>query len=77
MTSTEMPRATANENGRPAISQPISVSTAMPITAGTKTAETLSAIRASGAYVAAASETVRIICARVVSSPTRVALHSI
>ena len=45
----------------------------MPMTAGTKTAETLSAMRAIGAFVAAASLTMRMICAKDVSSPTRVA----
>ena len=59
------------------MSQPIRVSTASPITAGTKTPETRSAIRARGALVAAASDTVLMIWARVVSSPTRVARHSI
>ena len=47
--------------------------TAMPMTAGTKMPETLSAIRAIGAFVPAASLTNRILCAKVVSSPTRVA----
>lgn len=60
----------------PAISQPTSVNSAKPITAGTKMPDILSAMRASGAFVAAASETVRMICASVVSSPTRVARHS-
>ena len=77
ITNTEIPLAIAYENGRPAISQPINVKTASPITAGTKIPDTLSAIRASGAFVAAASETVFMICASVVSSPTRVARHSI
>ena len=76
MTSTEMARATEKAKERPAISHPASVRRARPITAGTKTAETRSAMRASGALVAAASETVRMICASVVSSPTRVARHS-
>ena len=44
--------------------------------AGTNTAETLSAIRAMGAFVAAASLTSLMIWLRVVSSPTRVASHS-
>ena len=44
---------------------------AMRITAGTKTADTLSAMRAMGALVAAASLTMLIIWAKVVSSPTR------
>ena len=46
---------------------------ATAITAGTNTAETLSATFAIGAFVAAASVTVFIICDRMVSSPTRVA----
>ena len=53
----------------------MSVTRAMPITTGTKMPETLSAILAIGALVAAASLTMRIICARVVSSPTLVALQ--
>ena len=77
MTSTEIPRAMANEKGLPAMSHPIRVRKANPMTAGTKIPDTLSAIRASGALVAAASDTVRMICASVVSSPTRVARHSI
>ena len=51
------------------------VATAMEMTAGTKTPETLSAILAMGALVAAASLTIWIIWERVVSSPTRVARH--
>ena len=47
----------------------------MVITAGTKTPETRSAILAIGALVAAASLTILMIWERVVSSPTRVALH--
>ena len=49
------------------------VTTAMRITAGTNTPETLSAILAMGALVAAASLTIRMIWDSVVSSPTRVA----
>ena len=45
----------------------------MAMTVGTNTPETLSAILAMGALVAAASETIRMIWDRVVSSPTRVA----
>ena len=48
---------------------------AMAITAGTKMPDTLSAIFAIGALVAAASLTMRMIWERVVSSPTRVASH--
>ena len=51
------------------------VTTAMEMTAGTKKPDTVSAILAMGALVAAASLTIRMICARVVSSPTRVASH--
>ena len=47
----------------------------MPITTGTKTPDTLSAIFAIGALVAAASLTILMICESVVSSPMRVALH--
>ena len=47
----------------------------MPITAGTKMPLTLSAMRAMGALVAAASLTMRMIWLMVVSSPTRVARH--
>ena len=46
---------------------------AMDMTTGTNTPATLSASFAMGALEAAASSTSRIICARVVSSPTRVA----
>ena len=53
------------------------VITAILITAGTKTPETLSAIFAIGAFVAAASLTILIIWERVVSSPTLVASHLI
>ena len=77
MTSTEIALAMAKLNGRPAINQPIRVSREMPITAGTKMPDTLSAILASGAFVAAASDTVLMICASVVSYPTRVARHRI
>ena len=77
ITSTEIPRAMAKAIVSPTISQPAKVNRLITSTAGTNTPDTLSAIRASGAFVAAASETVRMICARVVSSPTRVALHSI
>ena len=47
----------------------------MLMTAGTKKPDTVSAIFAMGALVAAASLTMRMICASVVSSPTRVARH--
>ena len=43
----------------------------MQMTVGTKMPETLSAVLASGALVAAASRTRRMTCDRVVSCPTR------
>ena len=49
------------------------VTAAMPITVGTKTPATLSAVLAMGAFVAAASLTMRMICESAVSSPTPVA----
>ena len=58
---------------RPSSSQTRVVTTAMVMTVGTKTPETLSAILAMGAFVAAASLTIWMIWERVVSSPTRVA----
>ena len=75
ITSTEIALAKAKESVCPAISQPIITTMAMPMTAGTKMPDTLSAILAIGALVAAASLTMWIICERVVSSPTRVARH--
>ena len=48
---------------------------AIVITTGTNTPDTLSAILAIGALVAAASLTILMICERVVSSPTLVASH--
>ena len=51
------------------------VITAMVITAGTKKPDTVSAILAMGALVAAASLTILMIWDRVLSSPTRVASH--
>ena len=77
MTSTEMARAMAKPKSFPAIIQPMRVSSAIPITAGTKIPATLSAMRARGALVAAASLTIRIIWDRVVSSPTLVARQRI
>ena len=73
MTSTEMPRASAYPKGRPISIQTTVVTSAMAMTTGTKTPETLSAILAIGALVAAASLTILMIWERVVSSPTRVA----
>ena len=73
MTSTEMPRASAYAKSLPMMSHTARVKSEMPITTGTKTPDTRSAIFAIGAFVAAASLTVFMICDSVVSSPTRVA----
>ena len=58
ITSTEIPLANAKPTLSPASSHTIIVSTAIVITAGTKTPDTLSAIFAIGAFVAAASLTI-------------------
>ena len=58
ITSTEMPRASANPTLCPISSQTRAVTAAMPMTAGTNTPDTLSAILAMGALVAAASDTI-------------------
>ena len=52
ITRTEIPLARANAIVSPARSQPIVVITAIVMTAGTNTPETLSAIFAIGAFVA-------------------------
>ena len=75
ITSTEMPLARAKPMVCPSSSHTRVVTRATPMTAGTKTPETLSAILAMGALVAAASLTIWMIWERVVSSPTRVARH--
>ena len=75
MTSTEIPRASAKPKDAPAISQTTVAISPMPMTTGTKTPDTLSASLATGALVAAASLTIRMICERAVSSPTFVASH--
>ena len=71
MTSTEMPRARAQARVWPSSSQTRKVTTAMAMTAGTKMADTLSAVLARGALVAAASRTSRMTWESVVSCPTR------
>ena len=58
ITRTEIPLASANPTDSPAISHTIIVTTAMEITAGTNTPDTLSATLAIGAFVAAASLTI-------------------
>ena len=73
ITSTEIARASAPPSPSPRSSHTASVTTAMVMTTGTNTPDTLSAALAMGALVAAASETILMIWLRVVSSPTRVA----
>ncbi len=58
ITSTAMALAIANVNGCPVTSHTSSVKIAIPMTTGTNTPATLSAIRAIGAFVAAASDTI-------------------
>ena len=77
MTNTEMPLARANPMLSPANNQIKIVTVAMLMTTGTNTPDTLSAIFAMGAFVAAASLTILIIWDNVVSSPTRVASQRI
>ena len=73
ITSTEIALASANAHVSPAISHPIIVINAVMMTKGTKYPDTVSAIRAIGAFVAAASLTILIIWESVVSSPILVA----
>ena len=77
ITRTETARAIAYPTVCPAMSQTTKVMTAIAITTGTKMPETLSAIFAIGALVAAASLTIRMICESVVSSPTLAARQTI
>ena len=75
ITSTEMARPSAWPTSGSISIQTTKVMTAMEITAGTKMPLTRSATLAMGAFVAAASDTMRMIWLSVVSSPTRVASH--
>ena len=75
MTRTEIALARAKPAVCPTASQMIRVTSAIPITTGTNIPDTRSAIFAIGAFVAAASLTILMIWARVVSSPTLVALQ--
>ena len=77
ITSTEIPLARANPKLCPASSHTRVVTTAMVMTAGTKTPDTRSATLAMGALVAAASLTIWMIWDNVVSSPTLVAWQRI
>ena len=74
MTSTATPAVRARSTPWPSSSHTAAVTRAMPMTTGTKTPATLSASLAMGALEEEASSTMRIIWARVVSSPTRRAL---
>ena len=58
ITNTEIPRAKANPSVSPQSNHTKIVTTAIEITTGTNTPETLSAIFAIGAFVAAASLTI-------------------
>ena len=58
ITSTEIPLAIANPNSLPRSIHTMVVMTAIEITTGTNTPDTLSAIFAIGAFVAAASLTI-------------------
>ena len=73
ITSTATALVSAVPIGSPRSIQTAKVMSAIIITAGTKIPETLSAIFAIGALVAAASLTIWMIWDSVVSSPTRVA----
>ena len=77
ITSTDIALVSAKPVLLPRRSHTASTITAIAITHGTKMPDTLSAIFAIGAFVAAASLTIFMICESVVSSPTRVALHLI
>ena len=70
ITSTAIALERANSKVWPVAIQAIAVRTAITITVGTKIPLTRSARRAMGALVLPASSTRRMICARVVSSPT-------
>ena len=75
ITSTAMAVEIANSAVAPFNSHTIRVIREMVMTVGTKTPATLSASCAIGALLALASSTRRMICASVVSSPTRSARH--
>ena len=71
ITRTDTAQFSANSKFCPAIIQAAPASSAIPITTGTNTPLILSASRAMGAFDVPASSTRRMICASVVSSPTR------
>ena len=72
ITSTEVNTRSTKAKGCPAMAQAIAASTAMPMTVGTNTPATLSAVLEMGAFFPWASSTKRMMRARVVSSPVRV-----
>eukprot|EP00955_Chlamydomonas_euryale_P090993 364588-Chlamydomonas_euryale.AAC.13 len=87
MTTTEMPNSSAKRNGvwpsgsheagyacaHPQDAHTIHVASAMQMTTGTNTADTVSANACTGALLSCACCTSRTICDNVVSPPTRVA----
>ena len=73
MTSTAMATSSAREGSPVATHHPTKVSAASTSTTGTKTADTRSARRCTGALVVWARSTSRAMPASVVSAPTRVA----
>ena len=75
ITRTDIIRFRANSKSLVKMYQIIKVIIEIAITAGTKTADILSASFAIGAFVSLASFTRLIICANVVSSPTLVAVN--
>ena len=75
ITSTAIAVEIANSAVAPLASHTINVTSEIAITVGTNTPATLSASCAIGALLALASSTRRMICASVVSSPTRSARH--
>ena len=72
ITSTEVNTRSTKEKGCPATAQAMAASSAMPMTVGTKTPATLSAVLEMGAFLPWASSTKRMMRERVVSSPVRV-----
>mgnify|MGYP003078504836 CR=1 FL=1 len=74
-TVTEVSKACVKASSPPAIIQPIKVSAAIPITAGTKIAAILSTNCCTGALLPWASCTILIIWAKIVSLPTFSAMN--
>ena len=72
MTSTDVNTRSTKEKGCPAMAQMTAASSAMPMTTGTNTPATLSAVLEIGAFRPWASSTNRMMRERVESSPVRV-----